>query len=324
MSSLSKKTLNFCDIINLCQIAQVANIKKIQFTSSKFAIFAILVAAFLSSGMSPFAKIVLQTVPPLSFTFIRFFFAFLILVIFTKKIPKLSKEHIPVILFSLLSTLNVILFAYGINKTTATIGQALYAGVPIVVLTLSYFFLMEKLTLKKVIGVLIGFIGVVIMILLPMIGSESIHKGDIFGNITIFLGVVLYSIYTALSKRMQKKYSPIELTSYFFLTTAIVQLFFLPFELLKYGAWWNNLNPFIYIAFAYIILLSTVFYYFLYQYAIKKASPIVTSMIFYLQPAVAYAWSYVLLSERLTPEFIIGTGLTLFGVYLTTTNKAHS
>lgn len=271
--------------------------------------------------MSPFAKIVLQTVPPLSFTFIRFFFAFLILVIFTKKIPKISKDHIPVILFSLLSTANVILFAYGINKTTATIGQALYAGVPIVVLIISYFFLMEKLTLKKIIGVTIGFIGVIIMIILPNIGKESIHKGDIVGNITIFLGVVLYSIYTALSKKMQKKYSPIELTSYFFLTTAIVQVLLIPFEILKYGAWWNNLNPFIYISFAYIILLSTVFYYFLYQYAIKKASPIVTSMIFYLQPAVAYAWSYILLSERLTVEFVIGTGLTLFGVWLTTSNK---
>lgn len=274
--------------------------------------------------MSPFAKIVLQTIPPLTFTFIRFFFAFLILIFITKKIPKISKKHIPVILFSLLSTANVMLFAYGIKKTTATIGQALYVGVPIVVLIFTYFFLKEKLTLKKVIGVIIGFIGVIIMIALPYIGMATVHKGDIIGNSIIFLGVILYSIYTGLSRRMQKKYSPIELTSYFFLTTAFVQLLFIPFELSKYGIWWNNLDTFIFIAFAYIILLSTIFYYFLYQYAIKKASPIVTSMIFYLQPAVAYAWSYFLLSEKLTLEFVVGTGLTLFGVWLTTSNKTKS
>lgn len=270
--------------------------------------------------MSPFAKIVLQTIPPLTFTFIRFFVAFIILVIITKRIPKITKEHIPVILFSLLSTTNVVLFAYGVKITTATIGQALYVGVPIVVLVISYFFLKEKLSNKKILGILIGFIGVLIMIWLPNIGEKTIHKGNFIGNILIFLGVILYSFYTVLSRKMQKKYSPVELTSYFFLTTAFVQLFFLPFEFIKYGDWWNKLNPFIYLSLAYIILLSTILYYFLYQYAIKKASPIVTSMIFYLQPAVAYVWSYFLLSERLTTEFVIGTGLTLFGVWLTTSN----
>lgn len=294
------------------------------FTSSKLAIFAILIAALTSSGMSPFAKIVLQTIPPLTFTFIRFFTSFLILILITKKIPKISKKHIPVILFSLLSTLNVVLFAYGINKTTATIGQALYAGVPIVVLVISYFFLLEKLNIKKTIGVLIGFIGVVIMIFMPNIGKTSLHKGDIIGNIIIFFGVVLYSVYTALSKKMQRKYTPIELTSYFFLTTSIVQLFFIPIESIKYWGWWNNINYFIYIALAYIILISTIFYYFLYQYAIKKASPVITSTLFYIQPAVAYIWSYFLLSEKLTFEFVVGTGLTLFGVWLTTSNKNNS
>ena len=238
--------------------------------------------------------------------------------------PKLSKEHIPVLLFSLLSTANVVLFAYGVKITTATIGQALYVGVPIVVLIFTYFFLREKLTLKKIIGVIIGFVGVIIMIALPYIGTATVHKGDIIGNSLIFLGVILYSFYTGLSKKMQKKYTPIELTSYFFLTTAFIQLLFVPFELSKYGVWWNYLDPFIYIALAYIILLSTILYYFLYQFAIKKASPIVTSMIFYLQPAVAYAWSYYLLSEKLTIEFIIGTGLELFGVWLTTSNKSNT
>ena len=308
----------------ICQIVQVVNHIKKSFFSSNLAIFAILIAALLSSGMSPFAKIVLQTIPPLTFTFIRFFLAFIILVIITKRIPKITKEHIPVILFSLLSTANVMLFAYGIKKTTATIGQALYVGVPIVVLIFTYFFLREKLALKKIIGVIIGFVGVIIIIALPYIGTATVHKGDIIGNSLIFLGVILYSVYTALSKKMQKKYSPIELTSYFFLTTAIVQVLLIPFEIKKYGVWWSNLDPFIYLALAYIILLSTILYYFLYQFAIKKASPIVTSMIFYLQPAVAYAWSYYLLSEKLTIEFIIGTGLALFGVWLTTSNKTNS
>src|SRR3989344_5153689 len=133
--------------------------------------------------MSPFAKIVLQTIPPLTFTFIRFFFAFIILIIFTKKMPKLSKEHIPVLLFSLLSTANVVLFAYGVKITTATIGQALYVGVPIVVLVISYFFLKEKLSNKKTLGVVIGFIGVIIMIWLPNIGEITMHKGNFIGNV---------------------------------------------------------------------------------------------------------------------------------------------
>ena len=141
-----------------------------------------------------------------------------------------------------------------------------------------------------------------------------------------------YSIYSNYSDRYRIEQSYLSNSSifttnsalYFFLTSALVQLFFLPYEFVTYGSWWSNLNPFIYVALAYIILLSTILYYFLYQFAIKKASPIVTSMIFYLQPAVAYVWSYFLLAERLTPEFVIGTGLTLFGVWLTTSNKSST
>lgn len=231
----------------------------------------------------------------------------------------LKKEKLKeAVLVSLLATSNVTFFALGVKKTTATIAQMLYAAVPIIAGVFSYLLLKEKVKIEKIVGILLGFIGVLIIILLPVIGAPSAFKGDLMGNLLVFIAVVCYSLYTVMSKRLQEIYSPLSLTVIFIMVTLLVQFSLIPTELSSKPEFLSKISPNHIASLLYVGILGTAFFFLIYQYAIKKASPIVASITFYLQPIAAFLWAFVLLGERLTLGFILGGLLALIGAGIVT------
>ena len=81
-----------------------------------------------------FSKISLQDIPPLSFVFIRLLIMALVIGAYNKarsgKLPSLQAAK----LFALVATfwwLNPVLFAFGLQKTTAATAQLIHVSVPI-------------------------------------------------------------------------------------------------------------------------------------------------------------------------------------------------
>ena len=68
----------------------------------------------------------------------------------------------------------------------------------------------------------------------------------------------------------------------------------------------------------YIAIFGTAVYYLIYQYAIKKSSPVTATLTFYLSPIAGYLWAAVLLGEKLTSGLVFGAMLALIGVYFVT------
>ena len=290
-------------------------------TNKTKAILAILVGSIIGGATSSVTKIGLLKIPPFTFSFIRFVIASLCLSpLFIKKI-KFDRRLIHLFLISLLPTLNVAFFVIGIKTTTASIAQMLYAGTPILAGTLSYFLFKNKLTVKRWIFIFLGLIGVLLVIILPLIEKNSLYSGDLKGNIFISIGVIFWSLYFVLSKHYQKRFSPITLTSGFFITATIIFFFLSFFEIKAGSSWWLRLTTSSYLSLLYIALLSTVGSYLLHQYAIKFSSPVIASFSFYLVPIFSYLSAFVLLGERLTTGLIIGTILVFISVALTTYSK---
>jgi len=283
------------------------------------SIFLIFLAALVGGGIGPFAKISLQEIPPLSFTLLRFLLATLILVPLAIKRKEFHYKSLKRIAgVSLLATANVTLFIFGVGRTTATISQMLYAGVPLVTGIFSFVILKEKIYQKKLFGILIGFIGVLLIVLLPVLGKGTTFNGDLFGNLIIFVAVCLFALYSVLSKQIQKEYSPLELTIFFVLTTTFIQLLLIPLDLVQHQNWWSEITIKSILGVAYVGILGTGVYYLIYQHAIKNSTPMIASMILYLQPIFAFLWASVLLGERITSEFIVGAILAFVGVALVT------
>jgi len=279
-----------------------------------YVFILIFVAAILGGGAGIFGKISLAEIPPFSFTFLRFLVASIFLIPFTlHHLPSFKKKDYKIILVSLLASANVIFFAFGIRETTANISQMIYTAVPIVTALLSYYLLKEKFGINKIIGITVGFIGTIIVVLLPLI-SKNGDTGTIGGNLTIVVAMLSISLYWVLIKKLKSDYSPLQINNYFIFITTILFFFLSGFDLIRNPNWFNGVSLNAYLSLVFVAVFSTALYYLISQVINKKATPVITSMILYIQPFATFIWAYYLLSEKLTALFLVGVIFSLLGV----------
>lgn len=282
----------------------------------------ILLTAIIGGGVPVLSKIGLKEFPPLTFILLRFISSTLILFpLFLREKQPINRKIIPVVLVSLFAVGNVVLFSFGIRLTSATISQMLYASVPLFAAVLSFFLLKQKLGINKIVGIFFGFIGVMIIILLPLLNQATALGGSLLGNLIVFSAVLSFSLYTVLSKKVQGSYSSTFMVFVFAFLTICMQAITAFFELQQNSQWWTNVTPAGIFSLLYVGIFGTAIYYILYQYMIKKGSPVIASMILYLQPIATYIWAFILLRERLTPGFAIGALLSFTGAWLVTRKK---
>lgn len=284
------------------------------------ALFLIILAALFWGATAAVTKIGLLEVPPLSFAFLRFLLASLLVTPFLiskdkgfQEIRRGIKSLGPV---SLLATVNIILFTLGIKLTTATIGGLLYAGTPFLTSLFLYFFWKEKISLQKIAGMLLGFLGVSSVILLPLLEKGKTFSGNLEGNILITVAIIFWSLYLIFSQKVQKSYSPVTITSFFIFTTAFALFPFFLLDLKIHGQWWNGLTSSGGLSIVYIAVFATVLAYLVNQYAIKHGGAVLASVTQYLLPIFAFLSAFVLLGERLTFGLFIGGILTLLGIFI--------
>lgn len=288
-------------------------------TNKQKALVFLVLGSISSAGFAASSKIGLREIPPISFVFLRFLIASICIFPFVLKgRKKILRQIIALAPLSLLATFNVVLYVFGIRLTTATIGQLLYAGSPLLVGLLGYVFYKEKLSYKEICGIIIGFIGILVVVFLPILEKGTFFSGNLTGNALISVGVILYATYLVFSGRYQRENSPFALVASFILTTTIVLSPFSFLELFSHPLWWEKISVVGVVAIIYGAIVATIFSYLANQYAIKHGGAVYASLTFYLLPIFAYLAAHFLLGEQLTTGIIIGGILALFGIFLTT------
>lgn len=281
------------------------------------ALIFILLVSVLGGATQAITKIGLFSVPPLSFAFIRFLIAGFIISPFLFKKNFLSALR-KLFLFSMLGSLNIIFFILGIKTTTATIGTLLYTGVPLLTALFLFVLFKERLNKRKIAGIAIGFLGVSLVALLPVIEKGTNFSGDLLGNTLIGIGVISWSLYIAYSKKKLQSFSPFIVTASFIWVTCCILFPLFIVDLVLHPNWWKNITASGILSLSYITIVSTIIIYLFNQYAIKHGGSILASMQFYLLPIFAYLAAFFLLGEQLTLGVIVGGLLALLGVYVTT------
>jgi drug/metabolite transporter (DMT)-like permease len=292
-------------------------------TLEKYKMVFLIVIMSIAGATGTFFKIALREIPIDLFTFMRFVFALLFFIPYLlreRSIVVNNKKNL--ILISCLGALNIFLFVWGIKYTTAIISVTLYAAVPLVVGLFSLVFLKENISFKKWLGIIVGFIGVLIIVVSPALGKSNVWNGTLYGNLIIVSALLIFCLYSIFSKKYAGGSSPIALTQYLIFTTMALQIIFLAFHLddfkvLAHLSWetWASLF--------YCGVIGTTFYYFLYQYVIKNATPILASMVFFLQPLAGIMWARFLLGESVSSVFFVGGIFILFGMGLVFYEQYH-
>ncbi len=187
-------------------------------------------------------KIGLMYFSPLGLSVFRYVAAsiFFIIVIFVKKVPFPEIKDIPWF-FALGATgfsIYVLTFNIGAQSVSVATSSIIIATTPIFTDLIARVIFNEKISKIGWSGILIEFIGVVIICLWE--GIFSLNAGVLW----ILVSAFSFSIYNILQRKLVNKYTPIQTTTYSIFTGTIILLIFLPKVLpeLKNSVWQANVS----------------------------------------------------------------------------------
>lgn len=211
--------------------------------------------------------------------------------------------------------LNMLTFFKGLSYTTPISASVIMVTAPILVLIFSSIIIKEKLLPRKIIGVLIGLLGAVILILYGNASAEN-AKNMMLGNFLVFINAASYAMYLVIVKKLITKYNPIVFVKWLYLFGL---LFVLPFgftELVE--AKWQAMSTSIYLKAGFVVLFTTCITYLFNLFALSKLKPTTVSVFIYLQPVIATLYALLVGSDSLNIVKISATLLIFLGVFLVT------
>lgn len=260
-----------------------------------------------------------QEVPGVMLVAIRFALALFILLPFMLKngfdLPK-SKRNL-IFISSAAFGINVLLFAAGIQYTSAIMGQIIYVPSSILVAIAGYIFLKEKLSLHQVLGLALTISGLFVLALGSLKTGDIHNFGKPEGNFLIFIALFFWVTYLVTSRKVVKDYSPVSVAFYNTAIALLVSLFVLPIEakgtVYNFTQWsfptWLSLVG---------CAISSSVFIFLYQRFLKTTSAFVASLVNYVNPIAASLIGITLFDETLTLSLVLGALIICAGVFMAT------
>tara|TARA_X000000368_G_scaffold67532_1_gene48651 strand:+ start:2294 stop:3184 length:891 start_codon:yes stop_codon:yes gene_type:complete len=229
-----------------------------------------------------------------------------------EKIDK--KDYLKFFITALLGMcLNMLSFFKGLELSTPVNSGIFATTNPIIILCLSYFFLQEKIGLKKFIGITLGFIGALILVLH---GTEnSLRAPNVpLGNFLFLLNSIFFSSFIIMVKPLTQKYSTITIMKWLFLIGFFMNLPVTSIEFSEIN--WINM-PFDAIWRIIFVVLGTTFLtYILNLFALKKLQASTVGAFAYAQPIIAISYAIITGNDYIS----FGRGLAcltiIVGVYL--------
>jgi drug/metabolite transporter (DMT)-like permease len=230
-----------------------------------------------------------------------------------KRRVRMQKRHIPILIC--LAFFGVIvnqgLFTTGLDYTLPSHAAIIVALDPILILALARAMGIESISVGKVAGMVIAFVGIA---LLEIPNGQHAHSRVLLGD-SITLGAAIgFSVYTVLAKRVTDHYDAIALNTFncvgaaiAFLPIAIRQSFVLQWRAVAWQGWAGMF---------YMALFSSVTAYVLFYWALRHMDPSRVAVINYLQPILVILAAAAFLSERPSGHLLLGTAIVLAGVYL--------
>lgn len=290
---------------------------------------ALLFAHIIWGGNYVVAKITLTEFPVMTLAFLRFGMACLLIAPFLitveSKKRRIKLEHLPRIFVAALfmAGINIAFFYQGIIRTTAIDASVLDLSIPIISVLAGWWLLKEKVFAINLVGILLGFLGAVIVIGLPLIFLGNFSTMTLFGDLLILLSAVSFVAGSLMFKKMLSTYPPLVITAMTFLFAALIFLVPAIFEYFLNPNWVSKVSILGIMGLIYITILSSISAYFLLLWGLSKVELTRANLFQYLEPAVAATLAVPLLGERISFSFIIGTVLVALGVYWGTLGKLH-
>ena len=281
-----------------------------------------LIAAFLATSIYGINHTVAKEVMPIyigssGFIMLRLLGATLIfwlISLFTPNEKIEKKDFLKILLASILGMcVNMLAFFRGLELSTPINSGIIITLSPVLVLILSYFFLKEKVTLKKIIGILIGFSGAVFLILNS--SKTGTNAPNIpLGNSFFLLNASAYAGYLIVIKPLTSKYNIFTLMKWLFLIGLVLSTPITFNQFIEVN--WTELPWFAIWRMAYVVIGTTFLTYLFNIYALKTLSPTTVGSFIYLQPIITIGFALITGNDVLDTTKLFSCLLVFIGIYL--------
>ncbi|MGM8213139.1 DMT family transporter [Virgibacillus sp. W0430] len=281
-------------------------------------IYALLLLVMMFWGFNVSAlKVLVTTIDPIFLTSVRIFTAgisVLIISYFMKIFRLPTKKELVTIAY--ITIFNVVfhhsLLAIGLTRTSGVNAGLILGTAPLVTMVLSILLLNDRVTRMRVLGFILGFIGIVVTSLSGTGGLSTVSIGDLW----IFLSMLLQAFSFILISKLNPDFDPRLLTGYMLVLGSV---FIFVFSLIVE----SNVNQItalfswkLGLIFLFSAVLCTAFGHMTYNFAVKNVGPAETTIFINLNTFFSLAGAAIFLGEPILLNHFYGLILILCGVFI--------
>jgi drug/metabolite transporter (DMT)-like permease len=289
-------------------------------TNTKLLIYSEALFAVIVWGASFIAtKVALQDISPNTVVWLRFLMGVLILgivVVLRKQFTLPDKKEWGY--FALLGFLGITFHQWlqsnALQTSEAGTTAWIVSTTPVFMALLGWFLLRERLEWMKSLGILLAFIGVLVVVSEGDFASISVGRFGAPGDVLILISAVNWAVFSALSRRGLKAH-PASLMMFYimlvgWLFTSV--LFFTTggaaeIPSLRFNGW---------MAVGFLGIFCSGLAYIAWYDALKALTTAQTGVFLYIEPLVAVVVAFFILGEEITLASLLGGAVILFGVWL--------
>jgi drug/metabolite transporter (DMT)-like permease len=203
------------------------------------------------------------------------------------------------------------LITWAEQSVESSLASILNGTVPLFVIVIAALFLRdEPITVNRVVGLLVGFVGVVI---LTSRGLGSIGQSNLAGELALIGSAISYAAGNVYARRNVQGLRPMipavfQVGFALVITTVLAFTFERPLDL--------RLNRDALVAVVWLGIFGSAFAYLVYFRLLKRWGATRTSMVAYLLPVFGIVLGFIVLSEPIDGRLLLGTALVIGGVAL--------
>lgn len=200
------------------------------------------------------------------------------------------------------------LINWGEEHVDSGLAAILMSIMPLATVVLAHFFADgERMTRAKLIGVVIGFCGVVILV-----GPEALKGlgGDAWRQLAVAAGAFSYGVAMILARNMP----PAPLIARSAAVMIVASVIMAPLALAVDAPWRLRPDDAAIAAAVYLGLFPTAFATIIFFHLVQTAGPSMVALVNYLIPVLGVGWGAVVLDEQVTAEAVAALVVILAGI----------
>lgn len=281
---------------------------------------AMLLLALMWGLSIPITKLGLGSIPPMTFTALRFMVAVPLMMFLARRELRVPRKAIPGIvgLGVMGITLGNVAQSFGVQGTSASVATILSATIPLFMVVLAAIRFRQSVTPLQWSGLLVAFLGIALVAVGSGPGVDDMSRTTVTGVMLMLLSAVGIAIYYIWSAELTEKYGLMPVAAWNMLVGLLTVVPLAGWEMTQHSV---DITVEGLTAIAYLGAVVTVAGLILWLYLLRVVPARVAANVQYLQPVFGISASAFLFGDKLGLMFAAGVGLVLAGLGLAAAGK---